>query len=106
MADLTAELRKNWFIPVKDASRRGTVVVRLTVQKDGRITDVGLVQSSGVESFDTGALHAITASSPTGPLPAAYPDLQLPLTLTFYFNVPPKQREGTSEAPRPGREFG
>ena len=85
----TAEVRKNWFIPVKEMSRRGRVVISLTVQRDGRITDVALVQSSGIEGFDKGALHAISASSPTRALPAEYPDPQLPLTVTFYYNEPP-----------------
>jgi TonB family protein len=81
-----AQLKRNWFVPVKDMASKGRVTIGMVIWRDGRITDVTVVEASPVDSFNRSALHAVVASSPTNPLPAAYTQEKTPLTITFYFN--------------------
>ena len=85
-----AQVRRNWFIPLAAGSQRGCVVLTVVVWKDGRITDVKITKASPVESFNSSALHALTASNPTVPLPEEFPEKNTRMTATFYFNVTPK----------------
>jgi hypothetical protein len=53
------------------------------------ITDVTVIRPSEIESFNTAAVNALLASSPTVPLPAEYPDDKAFFTATFYYNESP-----------------
>jgi TonB family protein len=95
---MTTKVRSNWYIPYSSASHRGHTVVSLTVSRDGTITDVRLVASSGVDAFDKAALSALTSTNVLDPLPSGYPDNQLAFQVTFYYNEYPK-RETPNAAP-------
>ncbi len=60
------------YIPKATATVResGTVLLRLTVSRDGRLLDVGLERSSGVPSLDAGVMESARRASPYPPLPA------------------------------------
>ena len=92
LASLSAHIKRHWFIPFDAASERGRVVITMVIWKDGRITDVKIVERSAVESFNRSAEHAVVASSPAKPMPADYPDEKSIVTMTFYFNEAPPGR--------------
>ncbi|MPZ16482.1 MAG: TonB family protein [Luteitalea sp.] len=87
-----AQVRSNWLVPEAAAVMKGHVVITLNVWKDGRITDIGVVKPSGVDAFDRAAVNALRWSSPTRPLPPAYPDDRVFFTVTFYYNEWPSSQ--------------
>jgi TonB family protein len=87
-----AQIKRNWFIPYAAMSFRGHVVLTFNVHKDGRISDLAIVQPSAIEAFNTAAYNALLASNPTQPLPPEYPADRAFFTVTFYYNEsPPSQ---------------
>jgi protein TonB len=48
------------------------VTVRFTILADGSITDVSVVQGSGIVTLDLAAQRAISSAAPFGPLPKNY----------------------------------
>ena len=87
-----AQIRRNWFVPNAAMSLMGHVSVSFNVHKDGSISDIAVVNSTGIEAFNTSSLNAIAASSPVQPLPAEYPDEKALITITFYYNETPPQK--------------
>jgi TonB family protein len=87
-----AQVKRNWFVPYAAMSLRGHVVLTFNVHKDGRITDLQIVQPSTVDAFNNAAFNALTSSNPTMPLPPEYPSDRAFFTVTFFYNeTPPAQ---------------
>jgi protein TonB len=61
------------YLPnLRDKNEGGTVTLRFTIARDGRLLDVAIAQSSGVMALDRGMLEAIRAASPYPPLPPEF----------------------------------
>ena len=88
--DFRNRLMRAWTIPVADSLVRTHVGVSFNVRRDGTITGVTLAAPSGFEGLDKAAVYSVTASSPAAPLPSSYPDPQIVLTVTFYYNETPR----------------
>ena len=84
-----AQVRRNWFVPNAAMSMRGHVILTFNIHRNGAITDITVVGPSAVDAFDTGAVNAMLAWSPTEPLPGEYPDDKAFFTVTFYYNEDP-----------------
>jgi protein TonB len=56
-------------------------VLSFRIQRDGSLTDLQVAQSSGYNSFDLAALRAVQNASPFAPLPRAYRNDSLGVTL-------------------------
>ncbi len=56
-------------------------VISFRIQKDGSLTDLQVAQSSGYNSFDLAALRAVQNASPFAPLPRAYRNDSLGVSL-------------------------
>lgn len=56
-------------------------IISFRIQKDGSLTDLQVAQSSGYNSFDLAALRAVQNASPFAPLPRAYRNDSLGVTL-------------------------
>ena len=84
-----AQIKRNWFIPDAAMFMRGHVVITFFVHKDGRITDLQVVQGASSDALNNSAFNALAASNPTLELPAEYPDEKAFFTVTFYFNESP-----------------
>jgi TonB family protein len=63
----------------------GAAVVKMTIQRDGRLTDVAVEQSSGYTALDLNAQRAIQITRQLPPLPAEYPNQTLTVHLTFKY---------------------
>ncbi len=87
-----AQVMRNWLISPATTSLRGNVLVSFNVHKNGAITDVAVVRTTGVDAFSTSSFNAIAASNPTVPLPPEYPEEKAPITITFYYNETPPQK--------------
>ena len=71
---------------------KGVVTIRFTIQRDGRITDLTILDSSTVPPYDFAARKAIELSSPLNPLPKDFPNDHERVTAMFYYNLEPPQR--------------
>jgi len=83
------QVYSNWVIPYATMTLHGHTVLRFTIHRDGTITDMAIVQPSAVDAFTKAAFDAIKASTPVVPLPQAYPDENMVMTVTFYYNEAP-----------------
>jgi TonB family protein len=68
------------------------VTIRFTIHRDGTITDVTILQSSGVPPYDFAAKKGIELSSPLNPLPKNFPNDSERVTAMFYYNSEPPKR--------------
>ena len=84
-----SQVRRNWFVPLSAQTFRGRVTVTMRIHRDGRITDLHVVQPSNLESFNQSSYNALRGSNPTEPLPREYPDNSMQMTVTFYYNELP-----------------
>ena len=83
-----AQVRRNWFVPQAAWAFRGRVVLQFNIHRDGRITDVVVVQPSEIDAFNRASYNAILGSNPTEPLPPEYPEEKAFFTVTFSYNEP------------------
>ena len=84
-----AQVYRNWLIPYAAMALHGHTVLRFTIHRDGSITDLIILQPSTVDAFTKAAFNAIRTSNPTVPLPEAYPDESMVMTVIFYYNETP-----------------
>ena len=85
-----AQVKRNWFIPYAAMSMKGHVVITFNVHKDGAITDLAVVGPCPIDSFNSAAFGALSASNPTQPLPPEYPADKAFFTVTFFYNESPR----------------
>jgi TonB family protein len=94
-AAMVAKIRLHWYQNMPEIIRlglKGVVIIRFTIQRDGRITDITTLQSSGVPPFDFAAAKAIELASPLSPLPSDFPEPDERVTAAFYYNLEPPGR--------------
>ena len=79
LATVFASIKTNWN---DRQGAAGTTLVKFTIQKDGRIVDVAVEKSSGIETLDLYARRAVMLSKAPA-LPSAFPDPVLVIHLYF-----------------------
>lgn len=79
-------ISSNWLQSTVDPSVRWAprADFSFTVLRDGTVTNVQMLQSSGNRSIDNSALRAIQSSSPMSALPSNYPGSSV--TVEFWFD--------------------
>ncbi|MDH3628695.1 MAG: TonB family protein [Acidobacteriota bacterium] len=79
-----AVLIENWRRPLL-TDLREPVGVRLEwqIQRDGRVTGLRILDSSGIEVLDRSALRAVQSAAPLPPLPPRWRSESLPVTYLF-----------------------
>lgn len=91
-AAMIRKIRYHWYANMPELVRlgvQGVVIVRFTIQRSGRITDVTILKSSGSPPYDYAARKAIELSSPLQPLPSDFPNPTERVTAGFYYNLSP-----------------
>jgi len=78
---MLAMIQRNWVRPLVGSGVEATVHYR--IQRDGRIGEVRIASSSGINSFDLAALRAVQSSTPLPPLPRAFRESSLGVNLIF-----------------------
>lgn len=80
-----------WNYPDEAAQngQQGTCLVRVTVDRQGNVTNVQLLESSGFRSLDEEAMRAVRDGASYGPLPRSYPheDLKIMAFFQYYLGV-------------------
>ena len=75
-------IQRNWSSKQNVA---GVTRIKYTIQRDGRLTDVQLEQSSGYFALDQTAQRAIILTRQLPPLPAQFPEPTLTVHLNFSY---------------------
>jgi TonB family protein len=75
-------VRASWQ---QQQSSSGIAVVHFLIQRDGRLTNYEVVQSSGSSILDLAALRAVAQTRQIPPLPGQYPNPTLGLRLAFEY---------------------
>jgi TonB family protein len=76
---MLAQISRNWARPPVGSGVECQLHYR--IERGGRITELRIVRSSGINSFDLAALRAVQASSPLPPLPSAFRQSSLGVNL-------------------------
>ena len=87
---MVSKIRINWYGIMPELIRtglKGVVTLRFTIHRDGHITDITILKSSGVPPYDNAAQKALEASSPLKALPADFPKDSERVTAMFYYNM-------------------
>jgi protein TonB len=82
IGEMVNRINQNWN---SRQGTPGTSTMKFTIQRDGRITDITVVQSSGYQMLDYLAQRALMAVSPLPPLPPAYTNPTLTINLQFEY---------------------
>jgi len=86
---MVSRIRVNWYSNMPhliQTGLKGVVTIRFTIHRDGTITDVIILQSSGIPPYDFAAKKGIELSSPLNPLPKNFPNETERVTAMFYYN--------------------
>jgi TonB family protein len=89
---MVSKIRINWYEvmpPLIRTGMKGVVTIRFTIQHDGSITDVEMLNSSAVPPYDFAAKKAIELSSKLNPLPKDFPEASERVTCMFFYNSEP-----------------
>ena len=84
MADLQRRIKRAWFPPKGNESKR--VVVIFKVHRGGELSNLRLDHASGVAVADQAALKAVENAAPFRPLPPGSAD-DVDIQFTFDYNV-------------------
>lgn len=82
LSEMVGLINRNWSSRQATA---GTPTMRFTVQRDGTITDITLVKSSGFQALDFMAQRALIALAKLPPLPEKYTNPSLTIDLEFQY---------------------
>jgi protein TonB len=88
---MVSRIRVNWYANMPQLIRtgiQGVVTIRFTIQRNGTITDISVVSTSGHPPYDFAARKAIELSSPLNALPKDFPNSSERVTAQFYYNKP------------------
>jgi len=78
---MLAMISSNWSRPPVGSGVEATLYFR--IERDGRIRQLSIARSSGINAFDLAALRAVQASTPLPPLPRAFREGSLGVNLIF-----------------------
>ena len=86
--DMTRKLSRAWKYPekAKDAGEQGIVLLKISINSDGSVSQANIINSSGSAILDEAALLATKSAAPFGQLPAT--DLtQLHIFIKFLYEL-------------------
>lgn len=92
--EMLRKIRMNWEIPeLAMIGVKGKLTVRFYIRADGTVEAEKILSSSTVPPFDFASFQAIAKSSPFLPLPKELHEEREGVTITFYYNIRPGDKE-------------
>lgn len=84
---LRKQIELVWIYPSEAIQRglQGAVQLEMTIEKDGRVSRVRIVESSGYQTLDDNMVRTIKSASPFAPLPKAWGKERLVVTGSFHY---------------------
>jgi TonB family protein len=88
------EVKVHWYTLIPESARppimkKGNVMIEFAILKDGSVSGMKLVSTSGDVALDRGAWGGITSSNPFPPLPTEFGGQYLALRFKFLYNPGP-----------------
>ena len=77
----------NYPAAARERGEEGTCLLKVTVNRDGTLEKVQLMESSGTRALDEEAMAAVRKGSPYGPLARAYEGDKLSIFVFFQYNL-------------------
>jgi protein TonB len=89
LAALAAKINRSKYYPTGSRRRgeEGRVVVRFIVQRNGDLTDLTVVESSGSRRLDAAALKTLRRVTPFQPIPDAINRDHWPISVPIAFSL-------------------
>ncbi len=85
MKELQRRIKMNWDPPKGNESKR--VILLFSIARDGRLLNVKVHRSSGLQAADNAAINAVKLTAPFRPLPAEFRGESVDIQFTFDYNV-------------------
>lgn len=85
MKELQRRIKMNWDPPKGNESKR--VILLFSIARDGRLLNVKVHRSSGLQSADNAAIEAVKLTAPFRPLPPEFKGQSVDIQFTFDYNV-------------------
>lgn len=85
MKELQRRIKMNWDPPKGNESKR--VILLFSIARDGRLLNVKVHRSSGLQSADNAAINAVKLTAPFRPLPPEFKGQSVDIQFTFDYNV-------------------
>ena len=84
---LRKQIELVWIYPADAAQRglQGIVQLEMIIEKNGRVSKVRVIESSGYVSLDDSMVETIKLASPFAPLPKAWGKERLVITGSFHY---------------------
>jgi protein TonB len=78
-----------WNYPRSAAERgeEGTCLLKITINRDGTVKDVRLMEPTGHRDLDEEAMAAVRKGAPYGKLPSAYKEETLTIFIFFQYDL-------------------
>jgi len=81
-------IKGKWSIPSNLRQSQGRSTLVFLIEKDGTVSNLHIITSSGSQSLDLAALSAILDSKPLPPLPGGFPGEHVGAKFVFSYNEP------------------
>jgi TonB family protein len=81
-------IKGKWSIPSNLRQSQGRSTLIFFIEKDGTVSNLRIITSSGSQSLDLAALSAILDSKPLPPLPGGFPGEHVGAKFVFSYNEP------------------
>jgi len=86
LGEVKEAVRRHWKVSGEGELERGTTVIRISINPDGSVASLDLLQSSGMIVYDYEALEAIKQSFPLHPPPKSLLNENGKLSIRFSFH--------------------
>jgi TonB family protein len=94
LANIKKKLSQTWNNPdwkyppnSYKKNEEGTVVVKISIDADGRLSRASIISSSGYADLDNDALNVAQVTAPFAPLPEYYNLSRLHILASFYYKM-------------------
>ena len=89
LAKIKNKILQIWQYPQKayEDNEEGNVIVKMSINADGRLAGAALISSSGYAELDDGALSVVQTAAPFEPLPGIYDLSRLNIVASFQYKI-------------------
>ena len=89
LAKIKNKILQIWQYPQKayENNEEGNVIVKMSIDADGRLAGAALISSSGYAELDEGAISVVQTAAPFEPLPRIYELSRLNIVASFHYKI-------------------
>jgi TonB family protein len=89
LAKIKNKILRIWQYPPKayENNEEGKVIVKMSIDADGRLAGAALISSSGYTELDEGAISVVQTAAPFEPLPGVYDLSRLNIVASFHYKI-------------------